>query len=254
MEKMKVRLSAFEGPMDLLCHLIEKNEIDIYDIPIAVLTQQYLQFLEEGKDPDMDDMSEFLLMAATLLEIKSRLLLPKPKKETEEEVDPREELVARLLEYKKYKEVTQIFRDLQEEAGQILYKEADSTLALLREREDNQDMDAFLKGVGLEDLYTAFLGVMERKAVKVDKVRSGFRHVERDLFTVKEKMDYIKDLLELTPKVSFGDIFREDVQKIEVVVTFLALLELIKLREIQVSQAGVFGEILLQKGEGDEVA
>jgi len=253
-EKMNVRLSAFEGPMDLLYHLIHKNEIDIYDIPISELTEQYLQFLEQATDPDMDGMSEFLLMAATLLEIKSRLLLPKPKKETAEEIDPREELVARLLEYKKYKEVTDVFRELQEEAGQVLYKGADNTLVLLQEREDNRDMDAFLEGVRLQDLYSAFLGVMERKAIKVDKVRSGFRHVEKDIYTVKEKMDYIKDLLELTPRVVFGDIFRENVQKIEVVVTFLALLELIKQREIQVVQSGIFGDIFLQKSEGDEVA
>ncbi|HBF64648.1 MAG TPA: hypothetical protein DDW34_01510, partial [Clostridium sp.] len=125
MEQITIRLDAFEGPLDLLYHLIEKNEIDIYDIPIARLTDQYLAYLDLAEDRDMDGMSEFLVMAATLLEIKSKLLLPKPKNEAEEGPDPREELVIKLLEYKKIKEVTEDWRQREEEAALLLFKEAD---------------------------------------------------------------------------------------------------------------------------------
>ena len=127
-ETMQVRLDAFEGPMDLLYHLIEKNEIDIYDIPIASLTEQYLEFLETVEDRDMDGMSEFLVMAATLLEIKSKLLLPRPRNGNDEaEADPREVLVQRLLEYKKIKDAADTLKEKEEEAAQIYYKEADGT-------------------------------------------------------------------------------------------------------------------------------
>ena len=126
METINIRLAAFEGPLDLLYHLIEKNEIDIYDIPVAALTEQYLAYLDAAEDRDMDGMSEFLLMAATLLEIKSKLLLPKPKAEEEEGPDPREELVQRLLEYKRIKDATETLKEREEEAALVYYKEADA--------------------------------------------------------------------------------------------------------------------------------
>ena len=156
MEQVTIRLDAFEGPMDLLYHLIEKNEIDIYDIPIASLTDQYLAYLDAAEDRNMDGMSEFLVMAATLLEIKSKLLLPKPKKEAEEEgPDPRAELVERLLEYKKIKGVTAEWKARAEEAARLLYKPADKAIAKLR-REEDQPLEDFLMGVTMEDLYLAF--------------------------------------------------------------------------------------------------
>lgn len=187
MEQVTIRLDAFEGPMDLLYHLIEKNEIDIYDIPIASLTDQYLAYLDAAEDRNMDGMSEFLVMAATLLEIKSKLLLPKPKKEAEEEgPDPRAELVERLLEYKKIKGVTAEWKARAEEAARLLYKPADKAIAKLR-REEDQPLEDFLMGVTMEDLYLAFQEVMQRKESKVDHVRSSFRAVERDLFTIQDK-------------------------------------------------------------------
>ena len=127
MESINVRLDAFEGPFDLLFHLIEKNEIDIYDIPIAQLTEQYIAFLEQADYKNMDGMSEFVIMAATLLEIKSNMLLPK-QKETEQQADPREELVNKLLEYKKFKEVTQDLKKREETASFVLYKQADKAI------------------------------------------------------------------------------------------------------------------------------
>lgn len=248
MEEINIRLDAFEGPLDLLYHLIEKNEIDIYDIPIASLTEQYMTYLDAAADRDMDGMSEFLLMAATLLEIKSKLLLPKPKQEEEEGPDPREELVQRLLEYKKIKDATETLKEREEEAALIFYKEADASVAKLKEQEP-QELEELLRGITLDDLHTAFLRVMARQETKVDKVRSSFRSVQKDMFTVGEKMEYIRDLLILRPhgKTAFHTIFRENAGKMEKVVTFLALLELIKQKEVQITQERNFGEILIQK-------
>lgn len=251
MQSINVKLEAFEGPFDLLFHLIEKNEIDIYDIPIATLTDQYLEYLDQASQRNMDGMSEFLVMAATLLEIKSKMLLPAVKKEEEKE-DPREELVSKLLEYKKFKEVTESLKNREEEAALIFYKAADAAMIKLKQEKEPQDLDSFLQGVTLDDLYRAFEDVMRRKEVKVDKVRSSFRYVERDLFTVQEKMEYIRDLLILSPKTTFSSIFRENAKKMEVVVTFLALLELIKLKQVQIMQSEIFEEIVITKYDGVE--
>ena len=248
METIQIRLAAFEGPLDLLYHLIEKNEIDIYDIPIASLTEQYLAYLEQAEDRDMDGMSEFLLMAATLLEIKSKLLLPKPKTEEAEGPDPREELVQKLLEYKKIKDVTDTLKEREEEAALFFYKEADAAVAQLKQQPP-QELEELLAGVTMEDLYRAFQQVLARKEKTVDTVRSGFRSVQKDLFTVGEKMDYIRDLLILRPhgKTAFHSIFREKAGKMEIVVTFLALLELIKQKEVTIRQEQNFGEIYMMK-------
>ncbi|MBQ7758424.1 segregation and condensation protein A [Anaerotignum sp.] len=248
MEGINIRLDAFEGPLDLLYHLIEKNEIDIYDIPIASLTEQYMAYLDAAEDRDMDGMSEFLLMAATLLEIKSKMLLPKPKTEEEEGPDPREELVQRLLEYKKIKDATETLKEREEEAALVFYKEADASVQKLKEQSP-QELEDLLQGITMDDLYLAFQQVMARKETKVDKVRSSFRSVPKDLFTVGEKMEYIRDLLILRPHgaTAFHTIFRENAGKMEKVVTFLALLELIKQKEVQITQEKNFGEILIMK-------
>lgn len=253
MDKITIRLDAFEGPLDLLYHLIEKNEIDIYDIPIARLADQYLEYLDAAEDRDMDGMSEFLVLAATLLEIKSKLLLPKPKSEEEEGPDPREELVQRLLEYRKIKDVTEEWRQREEEAALIFYKEADQAVKQLKGKEP-QALEDFLQGVTMEDLYLAFQQVMNRRETKVDRVRSSFKTVSRDLFTVQEKMEYIRDMLILQPKATFFSIFRENARKMEKVVTFLALLELIKRKEVQISQVLTFGEITISRYDGRDSA
>mgnify|MGYP001030268966 CR=1 FL=1 len=252
MESINVHLEAFEGPFDLLFHLIEKNEIDIYDIPIAQLTEQYIAFLEQAEYKNMDGMSEFLLMAATLIEIKSKLLLPKQKQEQPQQ-DPREELVNKLLEYKKFKEITEDFKKREETAALVLYKEADKAVEKLKQsNKQDLDLDKFLCGITLDNLYEAFTEVMKRRETKVDRVRSSFKSVERDLYTIDEKIDYIRDLLILRPSVSFYTIFRPKAVKMEIVVTFLALLELIKMKEVSVSQKETFSEILITKVSGSD--
>ena len=221
---VNVKLDAFEGPLELLYHLIEKNEIDIYDIPIAKITSQYLEYLNGFSEKSMENMSEFLIMAATLIEIKSKMLLPKLKKDKDnEDGDPRDELVQRLLEYRKYKNVTDEFKKREEDAFLVFYKGGDNSLSEIKKEDTSVEIDKVLQGISSKDIYKAFEDVMRRKEFKIDKIRSGFNSVSRDIYTIIDKMDYIKDLITLHKRVGFNKIFREDSRKIEVVVTFLAL-------------------------------
>ena len=250
--EITLQLENFQGPMSLLYHLIEKNKIDIYDIPIFEVTNQYLAIVENAQKRSMEVMSEFLLMAATLLEIKSRMLLPKTKAEEDDEVDPRAELVAKLIEYKRFKNVAEEFKEREEAAAQVLFKEADAAIHIFKQ-EEIVELEDFLDGVTFNDIYKAFQEVLRRREKKVDKVRSSFKSVERDLYTVDEKITYIKDLIIISSKVSFWDIFREDVRKNEIVVTFMALLECIKMKVVSITQDGAFKEIVITKYIGSEL-
>ena len=255
MDKMTVRLDSFSGPLDLLYHLIEKNEIDIYDIPISTLTDQYIEFISREENKNMEGMSEFIVMAATLIEIKSRMLLPKPQSDEPEE-DPREALVQKLIEYKKFKSATEIFMQKSEEASKVYYREPDIIIPELTKKEE-LSVEECLSGLTMDDLYRAFRDVMIRKEKKVDKVRSGFRSVRRDNFTIDEKIVSLKSILRLTPMVKFYQMFSDDTTKEEILVTFLALLELIRRHSAAVEQDDAFGEIVISAGEnlddsGDE--
>jgi len=249
-----VRTESFEGPMDLLYHLIEKHEIDIYDIPIALLADQYMAVLKTLTQPDMDSMSEFVLMAAHLLEIKSKMLLPLPPADDEEEEDPRAELVRKLIEYKRFKTAAESFRDYEAQGALVFYKAHDVTLPFEELRKRPVDLDEVLADVTVDVLYAAFEEVMKRKELKTDKIRSTFGAVEKDPYTVEEKQAHIRNLVRLYGAVEFREIFAYDARKIEMVVTFLALLELIKTREISVAQDDLFGKITLCRNEGEKDA
>ena len=239
--------------MDLLYHLIEKNEIDIYDIPIAELTEQYMEFISREENKNMDGMSEFIVMAADLIEIKSRMLLPKVQSEEPEE-DPRDELVQKLLEYKKFKGVTETFQRMEENASKIFFREPDIIIPQLSKREE-LTVEECLHGLTMEDLYNAFREVMLRREKKIDRVRSGFKSVKRDNFTVDEKISGLRSILRINPKIKFYDMFTDSSTKEEVLVTFLALLELIRHHSVLVEQEQVFGEIMIYAGDnldGDE--
>jgi len=245
--EITLKLESFQGPLSLLYHLIEKNKVDIYDIPIAEVTDQYLAVIDAAGNRDMDIMSEFLVMAATLLEIKSRMLLPKLKDSVEEEIDPREELVRKLIEYKKFKNVTEKLKEYEEKAAYVVYKEPDVSIEIFKE-EDIVEIEEYLQDITFDDIYKAFQDVLSRKEQKVDEVRSSFKSVSKDLYTIEEKIAYIKDLLMLSPKINFKSIFKANARKIEVVITFMALLELIKTKEVEVTQGSSFGEIFIIKG------
>ena len=243
MDNMTVKLDSLSGPLHLLYHLIEKNEIDIYDIHIAELTDQYIEFISREVNKNMDGMSEFVVMAASLIEIKSRMLLPKPQTEEPEE-DPREELVQKLIEYKKFKNVTEVLAKRSEEAAHILFRKPDIIIPELMKR-DELPVEECLKGLTMDDLYRAFRDVMIRKEKKVDRVRSGFKSVRHDNFTVDEKIISLRSVLKVSPKIRFYEMFSKDTSREEILVTFLALLELIRRHNVSVEQDDTFGEIFI---------
>lgn len=243
-EPLTYKLSAYEGPLDLLYSLIQTHKIDIFDIPIAELADQYIGFLQKADKRDMDSMSEFTLLAATLLEIKSKMLLPKTDAGEDEE-DPRKELVDSLLEYRKAKLAAELFVTLGEENDGFFVKPPEK--ALLAELKPVETVDDALEGITLWTLFSVFREVMEKKEHKIDKIRSSFNAVRKDKFTVEKKALYILRILNTQKKVAFRVLLESCEGKMEMVVTFLAMLELIKAKEIRVRQRTVFGDIEIRK-------
>ncbi|MEE8359666.1 MAG: segregation/condensation protein A [Candidatus Omnitrophota bacterium] len=235
----KVKLELFEGPLDLLLHLIKKSEIDIYDIPIASITEQYVEYMDFMQLLDLNIAGEFLVMAATLIHIKSKMLLPQPQveEETAEEEDPREELVKKLLEYKRFKEAAiELSNKATMQKDYFGRRVSFSPSAFKGEAKEEEYFEA-----SLFDLITAFTKVMKEVPKQL------FYQVIKDEFTVEEKMHDIFHLLVKRTRVHFTELFRNAKNKIEVITTFLALLELIRLKEILVMQPKVFGDIVVQK-------
>jgi len=244
MVDISVNLDAYTGPLDLLYQLIEKNEINIHDIPIAKLTDQYIKIVA-GLPPDMESLSLFLVMAATLLEIKSKMLLPSKVVDDEDELDPREELVRRLLEYKKFKEISAVLSSKSEGAHTAIYKGMDQSVEALLTA-PLPEINELLEDVSPNQLLSVFMDILSRKELKVDRIRSSFNSVRRDTFTIEEKISHLKALLKAKKRLSFHEFFEDGADKIEVVVTFLALLELIKQKEAAVKQSSSFGEIVVE--------
>ena len=240
---INIKLDSFEGPMDLLYSLIIKNKIDIYDIPIAEITDQYLGYVDAMERANMDNISEFVVMAATLIEIKSKMLLPKEVDENNEEIDPRAELVQRLIEYKKFKMLAVDFNDKQKKSGFTFYKKEDRDIISKVRKDVPREISDILKGADSNMLFNAFREVLRRQEVKTDKIRSGFNSVQREEFTIEEKIQHIKNLLILKGSIGFFEIFDDNSSKNEIVVTFLAMLELIKTKVIVVEQAQIFDDI-----------
>ena len=228
------RLSAFEGPLDLLLHLIEKNKIDIYDIPISEVTDQYIAFLNEAEDTDADIMSEFLVMAATLLDIKSRLLLPKDK-EQEKEEDPREELVQRLLEYKLYKYMSMELKDRQLDASKNLYRAPSVPEEVLAYRPP-VDLDAFIGNITLEKLKAVFDDVMARSSDRVNEAALSCSTIKKEEVKIPDRIKHIRNALKERKKIDFRALLEEGTGKMNVIVTFLAVLELMKTGELKAEQ------------------
>lgn len=237
-----VKLEVFEGPLDLLLHLIDKNKIDIYDIPIVMITNQYMEYIQAMEEKDLNIMSEFLLMAATLLDIKCRMLLPKEVNEDGEEEDPREALVAQLLEYKMYKYMSYELRDLEQDGLYSYYKNPTipDEVALYQEP---VDLDVLLDGVNMSRLEQVFQEVMKRVEDKVDPVRSNFGKIEKEEVTVKDKITYVEEYIVAHKKCNFTELLMSQNSTMHVVVTFLAILELMKIGRIEILQEDLFEEI-----------
>ena len=232
----KVQLEIFEGPLDLLLYLIKKEELDIHHIPIARITEQYLEYIRMMKMLNLDVAGEFLVMAATLMHIKSRMLLPEEELEEEElEEDPGAELVKQLIEYRKFKESAEKLEIREIEQEEIFTRGGDE-MAELSQKE------GFLLEANLFDLISAFSNVL-----KTVGARDEFTEIMDEETTVRDKIREIMDMLRVKVSLNFTKFFVGLISKVEMVVTFLALLELIRLKEIKIRQARRFGEIRVYK-------
>lgn len=243
--ELNVKLQAFEGPLDLLLHLIDKNKVNIYDIPIVEITNQYMEYIEEMKRQDLNVMSEFLVMAATLLSIKSKMLLPKVEtEEGGEEVDPRAELVEQLLEYKMYKCMSYELRDRQIGAEQVFYKEKTLPNEVLQ-YEQPVDLQELMSDVTLNKLSSIFQSVMRRQENRVDPIRSQFGTIKKEEVSMEDKMIFVRDYAKNHQTFSFRKLLESQATKTEIIVTFLSILELMKDGTISIVQEHIFDDILI---------
>ncbi len=244
----KIILESFEGPMDLLLHLIDKAEIDIYDIPINEITEQYLDYITKMEELDLEITSDFLLMAATLLEIKSKMLLPQfDRKDGEqlemEEADPRLELTKRLIEYKKFKYISRELKEYEEIQRKVFYKPKED-LSLFTEESEH------LKPMDLDELVKAFNDVLAKS--KNSEVIIDVDKIQREEYTLDECMENIKEKLRNKREIKFQHLFDKKVDRQEIIVTFLSLLELIKMKYVIVYQEKNFSNIIIRKREKEK--
>ncbi len=250
MDKLQYRLEHFEGPLDLLLHLIEKNKIDIYDIPIAEIAEQYLDYVNAMQEEDLDIVSDFLVMAATLLEIKSRMLLPREVTEDGEEIDPRAELVARLLEYKRYKYMSRLIRKRESTGNRHFYGDVCIPEEVAKYTPP-LDLAALFEGMTKEKLRDYFTDVMKRREASIDRVRSKFGVIKREKISLQGR---IRDVLHYARKhgrFSFQQMLPEKKNKMDVVVSFLAVLELMKMGRITLTQERPFADMDIHVVEGN---
>ena len=242
--ELTVKLQVFEGPLDLLLHLLEKNKVNIYDIPIVEITNQYMEYIAEMRRQDLNVMSEFLVMAATLLDIKSKMLLPAKESEDDEE-DPRAELVQQLLEYKMYKCMAYELRDRQIDAEKVWFNAPTIPPEVLA-YEEPVDVNELMSGVTLARLNDIFQSIIKKQADKIDPVRSKFGRIEKEEVSLSDKMTYVEEYSLHHGHFSFRSLLEAQSGKMEVVVTFLAILELMKMGKIVVSQEYTFDDIKIE--------
>jgi segregation and condensation protein A len=237
-QEYKVKLEVFEGPLDLLLYLIKKDEVDIYDISLERITAQYLEFMEAFKVLDLDLAGEFVVMAANLIYLKSRALLPasvQPPEEEAEEDDPRWDLIRQLVEYKKFKDAAAHLQKRELEQSNLFARMTDTAEAPPPERP--------LGDVSVFDLINAFNNVLKRLAAKSEDLREIFE----ENFTVSDKIDLIMKMTSSGVPLKFTELFASAASRTEIVVTFLALLELIRLKQLKAAQHDAFGEIELRR-------
>ena len=248
---IEVKINVFEGPLDLLLHLIEKNKIDIYDIPIVEITDQYMEYIHSMAQEDLGIMSEFMVMAATLLDIKCKMLLPKEINEEGEEEDPREELVQKLLEYKMYKYMSYELRECMDNAAGVFYKAPTIPDEVLKYREP-VDPSELLAGLTLEKLNNIYQSVLKRQEAKIDPIRSRFGTIEKEEVSLSDKMLAMKSYASEHRKFSFRQLLINQSSRVQVIVTFLSILELMKMGYIHVQQDELFDDIQVDVTQAPE--
>jgi segregation and condensation protein A len=232
----KVKLNTFEGPLDLLLFFIRRDELDIYNIPISKITKEFVSYLHMLEQLDLEVAGDFLLMAATLMQIKVRMLLPKKKDEKGDEIDPRDELVNALIEYKRYKEMSEEFTYLEGNQRKVFYRgnfEKD-------EVEHKPELDVLLKNISLYDLIKAFQNAIMEKPVEL------VHHVERLNVSIDEQAEFIINQADSNGRINFITLVKGMTEKIRVIVTFVALLELIKSGRIELFESPTFNDFEIQ--------
>lgn len=238
LDAIRIRLQAFEGPLDLLVHLIRKNKVDVYDIPIALITKQYLEYLDLMQELNLDVASEFLVMAATLIHIKSRMLLPRPETaagDLTEEEDPRDALVRRLLEHEKFKAAAELLHE-RETIRSAQWMRPDARVEAIAGEEYEPELE-----VDLFSLLSAFRSVLERARERPPVP------LPPEEISIERRIEQLLDRLSETDACGFEDLFDDAGSRPELIVTFLALLEMIRLKLVRVFQSGGLGAIRIYK-------
>ncbi|CDA24992.1 segregation and condensation protein A [Roseburia sp. CAG:197] len=228
--------------MDLLLYLLDKNKVNIYDIPIVEITAQYMEYIAEMKRQDLDVLSEFLVMAATLIDIKSKMLLPRDPDDEEEETDPRAELVQQLLEYKMYKCMAYELKDRQVDAQRVMFKKPTIPEEVL-EYQEPLNVEELVSDITLAKLNEIFKSIMRKQQDKIDPLRSKFGKIEKEEVSLEEKTEYLENYATTHKHFSFRSLLEAQSSKVEVIVTFLAILELMKTGKILISQEHIFDDI-----------
>ncbi len=236
----KIRLDMFEGPLDLLLYLVKKDHLNIYDIPIAKVTQQYLEYINFMQLLDLNIVGEFLVMAATLMQIKSKMLLPAEELAAQEEEDPRAELVKKLLEYEKFKQIAENLKE-RETSQQEVFKRPKTDLPQMAGVEEDKEEVYF--EASIFDLINAF-----SRALK-DVPRDVFYEVVKDQFTVEQKVHDILHSLLIQSEIKLSQLFAKSKSKMEIIVIFLAILELAKMKEIVARQGAEFEDIIILRNK-----
>ncbi|MBP3233503.1 MAG: segregation/condensation protein A [Eubacterium sp.] len=248
MNNIDVKLEVFEGPLDLLLHLIEKNKFNIFDIPIVEITRQYLDYLDSMEEENMDVMSEFLVMAATLISIKSKMLLPKEEEEEEEEDDPRAELVKSLIEYKMYKYASLELKDMSLDASNAFFKK-ETIPKEVKEVKEEVDPKELLSDITMKQMSEIFHALLKREVDRVDPVRSKFGTITRDEIRLEDRMVEIRNEIKGLKSINFRTLLGSKRGKINLIVSFLAILELMKTGVLIIRQEEMFGDIIIDSLE-----
>ena len=248
MNKIDVKLDVFEGPLDLLLHLIEKNKFNIFDIPIVEITRQYLEYLDSMEEQNMDIMSEFLVMAATLISIKSKMLLPKEETEEEDDDDPRAELVKSLIEYKMYKYASAELKDMSIDASNAFFKK-ETIPKEVKEVKEEVDPAELLSDITMKQMSEIFQTLLKREVDRVDPVRSKFGTITREEIRLEDKMVEIRNEIKGLKSINFRTLLGNKRGKINLIVSFLAILELMKTGALIIRQEEMFGDIIIESLE-----
>ncbi len=239
-----VKLQVFEGPLDLLLHLIDKNKVDIYDIPIVEITRQYMDYIREMQQEDLNIVSEFMVMAATLIQIKCKMLLPKEINEVGEEKDPREELVQQLLEYKMYKYMSYELREKMAQASRCVFKPSTYPKEVLDYREP-VNLEELIGDLNLAKLKQIYRAVMRRREDKHEPKpeENKIGKIEKEEVNLEEKTEELEEFFRYHKSVTFRNLLEKQPSKMEIIVTFLVVLELMKVGMIEICQEELFEDI-----------